>query len=270
MNEETYDKAYFAKEIQEILDELEKSKDSSIEFNEETCDNIPIGKTKIGGLPDLPPFVDYPVREGYTSEHGTVFPPLTLPLICQINCEELSPFLSPASCVPRKGMIYIFWDGGDPDYFKEKHGVNTLRVFYWDGDTSTLVRRQADEQTELESEKMVTFSEFSETYAEDLESRVEDLLGELEDDCDEYDIDYYFTDEYDILDSLRDKCVVSNSTKLFGYRAGVVYSGEAYYNRFLQFYAHRGALWYAYIDVHFEESMTGWTELRAWVEYDAD
>ncbi len=269
LNEETYDKEYYAKEIQEMLDEIKSDTDSSIVFNEEECDNVPIGTTKLGGLPDLPPSVDYPECEGY-HEENKYFPNVKLPLICQINCEELAPFLDSESSVPKKGIIYIFWEGGDPEYYMKKYGVHTLRVYYWNGDTSNLVRKQADEKTEVRPEKKVTFSEYEETYVERFEQRIEELLDELSSECEDLGISYYDTEVYDILNSINDDSNVSSSTKLFGFRAGVVFDGDEYYNCFLQLDEHEGALWYAYIDIKFKDNMTGWTELSASIDYDAD
>ncbi|MDE6707200.1 MAG: DUF1963 domain-containing protein [Oscillospiraceae bacterium] len=264
MNEEIYNKEYYLQEIQKMLDEMKADTDSSIVFHEEECNMIPIGTTKIGGLPDLPPSVAYPACEAYS-----IFPNIKLPLICQINCGELAPFLDSESRVPKKGMLYIFWNDEDPGYAMKKYGIHTLRVYYWDGNTSNLVRKQADEKTELRPEKKVTFSKYEEIYAKKLEQRTDELLWELESECEDLGISYYDTEVYDILNSINDDSDVSSSTKLFGFRAGVVYD-ENIFNCFLQLREHRGALWYAFINVIFQDNMTGWTELRASIDYDAD
>ena len=267
MNEETYSKEYYLQEIQEMLDEMESSTGSSIVFNEEECNHVPIGTTKLGGLPDLPPSVDYPECEAYS-----IFPNIKLPLVCQINCKELAPFLDSESRVPKKGMLYIFWNNEDPKSYMRKYGVHTLRVYYWNGNTSNLVRKQADEKTKLRPEKKVIFSKYKEIYTERLEQRTEELLWELESECEDLGISYYDTEVYHILDrinSTNDDSDVSSSTKLFGFRAGVVYDGNIS-NCFLQLREHKGALWYAFINVIFKDNMTGWTELSASIDYDTD
>ncbi len=276
MNEEVFDKEYFAQEIQKIVDELESSRETAIIFNEKPCDTIPIGKTKTGGLPDLPPSVEYPAREAYTDENGNFHPAVKMTLVCQINCEELHACYS-SNYIPETGMVYLFWSGDDQEYFKKKYGVNTLRVFYWNGDMSTLIRTPADEATELYDEYMVTFSLQEEIYAEDIDRRVEDLLGELEDECNAFDMDYYDTEEYDILSELPERCEVSGATKLFGYRAGMIYSGECFDNSFLQFdyscVSNHGAIWYLFIGVNGlseAKNISGWTELKTSLSYDVD
>ena len=75
-------------------DELLKANDTdkAILFNEEECDDIPLGATKMGGLPDLPPDAEYPVRGEFIS-NGKTIPASGLPLVCQINCGEIAPYL---------------------------------------------------------------------------------------------------------------------------------------------------------------------------------
>ncbi len=271
-NEKTLDKAYYAAETQQILDELEKSRTTAVIFNQKRCSDIPAGATKTGGLPDLPASVEYPVREAYTDENGNFCPALKMTLICQINCEELHSCYADSS-IPEKGMLYIFWSGDDQEYFEKKYGVNTLRAFYWNGDSSTLVRKQADPETDVHAETIVTFSLLEEMYAEDIERRVENLIGELEQDCDDLGINLYDTEEYDALSELPDKCTVSNYTKLFGYRAGMIYSGTDFYNEFLQLPYRKGAIWYLYISVsglRENKNHAGWNELKAYLDYDVD
>lgn len=270
MNEETYSKEYYTKEIQKILDGMKDNTSSSIVFNEEKCDNIPIGTTKLGGLPDLPLPVNYPECEAYS-----IFPNIKLPLVCQINCEELAPFLESESGVPRKGIIYIFWNNEDPRYAMKKYGIHTLRVYYWNGNTSNLVRKQADEKTKVRPEKKVTFSKYEEVSVERFKQRIWDLFDELSSECKDLGISYYNTETYGILDSIKNASDISYSTKLFGFRSGFAYYRDKYYNSFLQLHepvkeGSLGCSYIAYIDVIFKDNMTGWTELSASIDYDAD
>lgn len=265
MNEENYDKAYYAEEIKLLADEIEKGKDSSIVFKCEKCDNIPVCATKLGGFPDLPAFVDYPVRSGYTTKNGEEISPEKAAFVCQINCAELAPFITWESKIPKSGMLYIFWTGEDPDFYKKEYGVNTLLAYYWGGETSELVRREADKNTKLRAEFKVTFEEFEECTADNINDRIEELLGELEQECNDAGIDHYFTEEYDLLDAMREKCVISDSTKLFGYKAGYGMKGE--YNSFLQLNEHSGALWYAFFNVNFDEiSQNSYDNIKSQVE----
>ncbi|MDE6776558.1 MAG: DUF1963 domain-containing protein [Oscillospiraceae bacterium] len=270
MNEEIYNKEYYTKEIQKMLDEMKANTSISIVFHEEECKTIPIGTTKLGGLPDLPPSVDYPECEAYS-----IFPNIKLPLVCQINCEELAPFLESESRVPKKGIIYIFWNDEDPGYAMKQYGIHALRVYYWDGNTSNLVRKQADEKTKIRPEKKVTFSKYEEVSVERFKQRIWELFDELSSECKNLRISYYNTETYNILDSIKNASDISYSTKLFGFRAGFAYYRDKYYNSFLQLYEQvkegfLGCSYIAYIDVIFKDNMTGWTELSASIDYDAD
>ncbi|MBR1823439.1 MAG: DUF1963 domain-containing protein [Ruminococcus sp.] len=262
---------FYRKKYDELLGSNDT--DKAILFNEEECEDIPVGATKMGGLPDLPPEGEYPVMGEYTAG-GKTIPAVKLPLICQINCEEIAPYLPDYSSLPKKGMVYIFWEGGDPDYYKKKYGVSTMKAYYWCGDRSTLVRTAADEKTKLNKETKVTFSECEESYVGYSEGDIEDILEDFENEASDYDVDYTETETYKLLNALKDESgYVSGQTKLYGFKAGLVRQDEYGGNPFLMLNVHEGALWYAYIWIHgFDriEEKSGWFELGTGVDYDAD
>lgn len=267
---------YYKEKYQELVGENSDNTDTSILFNEEECDDIPLGATKMGGLPDLPPDAEYPVRGEFISG-GKTIPASGLPLVCQINCGEIAPYLPECSSLPKKGIIYIFWDGGDPHYYKEKYGVSTMKAYYWGGDTSCLVRTPASENTELNKETRVTFSTCEESYIGYDKGDIEAILDDFENESSDFDVDYTETETYKLLDSLKDESgCVSSQTKLYGFKAGLVRQDEDGENPFLQLNVHKGGLWYAYIWIapldggwKIEET-DGWKELRTGVDYDAD
>ncbi|MCL4517217.1 MAG: YwqG family protein [Firmicutes bacterium] len=61
-------------------------------------DTIPVGSSKIGGLPDLPSGWDWPAWNGQP-----------LSFICQINFEELAPY-DTEKVLPTHGILYFFYD----------------------------------------------------------------------------------------------------------------------------------------------------------------
>ena len=102
--------------------------------------DIPIGTSKMGGLPDLPKNVKWV---------GTSIMHVPLTFICQINFSEVKPY-DVSGKLPDKGMLYFFYDcseegmpwGYDP---KDKDGK---AVYYYDGDMSKLERKKAPQEIE--------------------------------------------------------------------------------------------------------------------------
>lgn len=69
---------------------------------------IPLGASKVGGMPDLPPHLQYPTQEnGLYSFHA------------QINCAEAAPY---QNYLPRQGMLYFF--------VSDEESVQTAKVLY--------------------------------------------------------------------------------------------------------------------------------------------
>ncbi|MFC6100031.1 DUF1963 domain-containing protein [Olivibacter domesticus] len=78
------------------------------------------GNTRFGGLPDLPPTMEYPT---FTTYHKDI---MGYQFIAQLNCEELAPY---QSYLPREGVLYFFIT--DQEEFEAK-------VIYFDGELSAL------------------------------------------------------------------------------------------------------------------------------------
>jgi hypothetical protein len=128
-----------------LIEEAEEVRVNAILLNgTATSDNeIPIGATKIGGHPDLPPEISYPIMASFTkdirekeflSERQFRFaktgeetiPETTMRFIAQINLSEVSPY-DRDGFLPKTGMLYFFWGGkydGPERYDK---------VIYYDG-----------------------------------------------------------------------------------------------------------------------------------------
>lgn len=93
-------------------------------------DQSPVGISKIGGNPDLPPNFDWPLWEE-----------MPLSFVAQFNVADIAP-LDVEKALPKSGILYFFYDvtmeafvsGGDPVNWK---------VVYYDGDVSALSRTPA-------------------------------------------------------------------------------------------------------------------------------
>ncbi len=80
-------------------------------------DGVPVGASKSGGCPDLPPEIALP----------------DIPLLVQINLYELAESGADIeNLLPKTGMLYIFWN--------QEIDECKYDVIYWDGDMSTLRR----------------------------------------------------------------------------------------------------------------------------------
>ncbi len=275
INEIDYNKEFYTEKIKELTDELEESKSNVILFKETRCDDVPVGKTKIGGFPDLPPEIEYPEVESYTNDKGNIIPAEKLPLVCQFNCEDVTAVYS-HKAIPPNGMVYVFWNGYDPKYCKKKYNINTLKVFYWNGDTSNLVRRTPDDVPEVLEEFKVDFDTYEERCISNIEYIVDNLIEELECDCNEAEIEYYNTEEYDILKALPEKCDIYGCSKIFGYKPEALHNDGCDFNPFLMIdysiFKNHGALWSAYFDFDLREihDSPGWHLIPATIDYDAD
>lgn len=127
-------------------------------FVKEYKDDIPVGASKIGGFPDLPPNVEYPVMSGYTMKWlrgqsaGTTerYEESAMQLVAQINLYELAESGADIEkLLPERGMLYIFWSGEGAPLISNEWVEYTLdnpekydsqKILWWDGDMSKLKR----------------------------------------------------------------------------------------------------------------------------------
>ena len=127
-------------------------------FVKEYDGDVPVGASKIGGYPDLPPNMEYPVMSGYTEKWlkgrnaGTTerYEESAMQLVAQINLYEVAESGADIEkLLPERGMLYIFWSGeGAPlessDWTEVIHDNpeknDSQKIFWWDGDMSKLKR----------------------------------------------------------------------------------------------------------------------------------
>ncbi len=87
----------------------------------------PVGASRIGGLPDLPPGVSWPEGKG-----------LPLAFIAQIRLEDLEDDDNP---LPARGLLSFFYDAEQRTWGFDPADRGSWRVFHFDA-AETLVRRE--------------------------------------------------------------------------------------------------------------------------------
>lgn len=118
------------------------------------------GHSKIGGLPDLPPGVEWPTWTPPVCPMTPTFfqrlfsrriappeePKLThLSFISQFNLSEVAPY-DTESALPASGMLYFFYDATDMVWYDDPPNKAGWRVIYWSGDVSRLRRARVPEE----------------------------------------------------------------------------------------------------------------------------
>ncbi len=91
-------------------------------------DDIPVGTSKIGGLPDLPKNIEIPKWNGKS-----------LSFICQLNLNEIS-YMNVDSLLPNTGILYFFYNQGQETWgfdFKDK---GSFKVVYYPDKVDSLKR----------------------------------------------------------------------------------------------------------------------------------
>ena len=106
--------------------EIEKSLDSE----------SPIGTSKIGGRPDLPPYFEWFHYEGEHFE-GSTTANRPLSFIAQINCAEASKY-DTSGLLPQTGMLYFFYDMATNKWGFDPKDKGCAMVSYYAGDLAEL------------------------------------------------------------------------------------------------------------------------------------
>ncbi len=122
-----------------LLDKLEPLIRPSIRliYADPQPDVYPVGASRVGGLPDLPPDAEWPHWPGNGDPSKGYDPASPLCFLAQINLAEAAPF-DTAHVLPASGMLYFFaatWVNCISDYYVER---GLWRVLYYDGDVPAL------------------------------------------------------------------------------------------------------------------------------------
>ncbi len=138
---------YEAHNLKRQFNTLVKKAKNSIRLQLDPCadEEIPLGRSKLGGAPDLPAGMDWPCRDGVMEQ-------IPLSFVGQINFAEVKPFDLDGR-LPERGILYFFYDynpddgmpwGFDPKDADGKH------VLYVEDDSVALCR--LEQPGELEDE----------------------------------------------------------------------------------------------------------------------
>lgn len=121
---------------------LEARRVNAITLCYEAADDeeIPVGASKFGGYPDLPPEIPYPVMPSYTEHFGAkkTHPASAMQLLYQIDLSKAAAF-DRDHLLPETGMLYVFWSGELPALCKD-----CFKAIYYDGDHSVLRRTKPE------------------------------------------------------------------------------------------------------------------------------
>lgn len=116
--------------LERIADELVKIARPGIRIHTHpaTEEEIPVGSSKMGGLPDLPIGTDWPVSG------------VPMAFIGQFNLAEVHPF-DQENLLPESGLLSFFYKE-DIELDPEDDWQDDWRVLYFDADPMQFVRRQ--------------------------------------------------------------------------------------------------------------------------------
>lgn len=172
-------------------------------------EDIPVGASKFGGLPDLPTDVEW-----FRNEETDI----PMSFVGQVNFGEATPYDAEHK-LPDSGMLYFFYDCS-PDGMHwgfNPEDANGWKVFFYDGDMAALSRREAPEDLE-EDDNGTVFGTARMCFEAGMElpAPESDLTNDLDLPEDEETEDAYW--EY--MDELHEECI----NKLLGH-ADPVQSG---------------------------------------------
>jgi uncharacterized protein YwqG len=101
---------------------------------------LPIGASRLGGRPDLPPSIEWPRWNGFTAEdlvtaRGMRIPqgqkPATLSFLAQVNLAEIP---DGTGLLPDRSWLFFFYDAAQQPWGFDPRDRGCARVIYFDGD----------------------------------------------------------------------------------------------------------------------------------------
>lgn len=130
MNKDAVRAALQAGGLSRIMPKLDALMQNSVRLNShKVVDEIAIGESKLGGMPDLADEVAWPLM-------GDV----PLSFVGQINLSDVQPFETD-HVLPTSGMLYCFYDANQQTYGSDPADQAGWKVIYSTAERSTLKRR---------------------------------------------------------------------------------------------------------------------------------
>jgi uncharacterized protein YwqG len=141
---------------------------------------VGIGRSKFGGLPDLPPTMDWPMWKGQP-----------LSLIGQFNMAEVAP-LDSDKILPQAGLLYFFYEANEQTWGFDPAERGAWRTLYFDGTESQLSRKTKPPFQYSGSVPESDFNECSITFSKGVslpgpDSSLVDSLSLTGKECDNYE-----------------------------------------------------------------------------------
>lgn len=150
-----------------------------IELSAAHEEDIPLGASKMGGLPDLPDGIEW-FRQERTN--------IPLSFVCQINFADTTPY-DQASKLPDHGILYFFYDASmDMPWGFDPNDADGKVLYYYEGDLSNLKKANAPDDLEEAGSLFAPSVMHFECAIDfpDLESSAGEKLPLKEDDVDKY------------------------------------------------------------------------------------
>ncbi len=116
--------------LERVADALESLMLPAIRLHEQLApdQHIPLGASKFGGAPDLPPEITWPEWKG-----------VSLAFIAQFHLPELAAYDS-EHVLPKDGWLYFFYEADEQPWGFEPEHFGGWRVFYYAGELAQLQR----------------------------------------------------------------------------------------------------------------------------------
>lgn len=116
---------------------LESMQKTSIRMTFSAIGDCPVGSSKIGGKPDLPPGFEWFYYQG--KSYGGINARRPLSFLAQINCEEIHEY-DKESLLPSAGVLYFFYELATMTWGFDPNDGGSARVYYHEGSVSELHR----------------------------------------------------------------------------------------------------------------------------------
>lgn len=118
-----------------------------------TEEEIPVGASKIGGLPHMPESLEWPDNEDYP-----------LSFIAQINLADVAGVIDPGT-LPDKGWLYFFYDTEEYPWGFDPEDRGGWKVLYFDGTLDKLQKMTDDEEDEDKGPFIPCSVQFARTFS---------------------------------------------------------------------------------------------------------